>query len=173
MSSTRLPPAVDISPGRSPALALGCAAAYGAATAAVIASGLPWPARIGFAGCLAVVAGWWIATRALGLGAGAVRRFVWQPEGECEWQDRRGRYRSGRMAPGVLVTPVLVILRLREGRFRARTMCVAADAVAAEDFRRLRMRLLVSPPDSPPSIPARVFARLRARCYNNARSAGS
>ncbi|MGH8224988.1 MAG: protein YgfX [Gammaproteobacteria bacterium] len=171
MSSARLPPAIDITPGRSFMLALACATAYAAAITAVLLSGLPWLARIGFAVCLAVFAAWWIATRALGFGARAIRRFVWQPEGECEWQDRRGRYRSGAPVPGVLVTPLLVVLRLRCGRMRARTLCIARDAVAEEDFRRLRMRLIVSPPVSPPSPARRLFAALRARWYDRHRSA--
>lgn len=163
MSSERLPPAIDIAPGRSPVLAFVCACAYTAAIAAILLSGLPLAARIGLAFCLAVFAVWWIATRALCLGSGAVRRFVWQPEGECEWQDRRERYRSGEVAPGVLVTPALVILCLHSGRLRTRTLCIAREAVDDEDFRRLRMRLTVSPPVPPSSLAGRFFAVLRAR----------
>ncbi|MGH8273529.1 MAG: protein YgfX [Gammaproteobacteria bacterium] len=163
MSSTRLPPTIDLVLGPSTGLALVVAVAYVLAIAAVFLSGLPWLARIGTTIVLAAFAIWWIGIHALRLGARSITRFVWQAEGECEWQERGGRYRRGELLPGMLVTPALVVVHLRTGRLFSRTLCMAGDAADAEGLRRLRGRLKVSPPPAPPAFSGR-FARAVRRC---------
>lgn len=137
--------------------------AYALAIFAVLASGIPWAVKTAAIICLAILAGWHIATRALLWSPTSVCRLLWQNVGECEWQLRNGRFRRGELLPGLLVTPALVVFRVQSGRLRQRTFCIARDAVTEEAMRRLRVRLKVSPPPGPPSMLRRVGGLLAGR----------
>jgi hypothetical protein len=118
--------------------------------------------RIALALVLLAFAVWWIIARALLLAPHSIIRFVWRSDGECEWLERRGRWRRGELLPGTLVTPAVVVLRLRMGRLRSRTLCITSDAANSQAFRRLRMRLIVSPPPMPPALSRRIARRVRS-----------
>ncbi|MDN5865037.1 MAG: hypothetical protein L0I62_07455 [Gammaproteobacteria bacterium] len=156
MSSERLPPSIDLSFGRSQLLGILIAAGYSLAIAAVICSGLGRWLTVAVIAVLLAHAAWLVCTRAIMVGASAVVRFVWQAEGGCEFQTRDGRFHTARITPGMLVTPVLTIVRLRSGRWRWRTLCIVRDAVSAETFRRLRVRLRLSSPANPPALLKRL-----------------
>ncbi|MGH8160951.1 MAG: protein YgfX [Gammaproteobacteria bacterium] len=155
-----MPPAIDLVIEASPGLACSCALAHAAAIAAVVLSGIGWPIRAVLIFVLLTFAAWWILARALALAPRSIVRFVWRSDGECEWRERNGEWRSGSLAPGGLALPALVVLRLR-GKRRPRTLCLACDGVDGEALRRLRMRLGVSPPPLPPSVLRRLLDWLR------------
>lgn len=162
MSSERLPPVIDLAIRPSPALACLCAAAHVLAIAAVVLSGLVWPARALLIFALLSFAAWWIVARALALAPDSILRLVWRADGECEWRQRSGQWHRGSLMPGVLVHPALVVIRLRAGR-RSRTLCLARDSVDAEALRRLRTRLRVSPPPLRPRLARRLAGWLSHR----------
>jgi hypothetical protein len=139
------------------------AVVYALAISAVLASGASWGVKSAAILCLTVLASWHIATRALLWSPSAVCRLVWQSEGECEWQLRNGRFRCGELLPGLLVTPTLVVFRVKSDRLRQRTFCIARDGVDDEAMRRLRVRLKVSPPPGPPSLLKRIGDLLAGR----------
>ncbi|MGH8428166.1 MAG: protein YgfX [Gammaproteobacteria bacterium] len=161
MSSERLPPLVDIALRGSRSLAVLGAAAYLAAIVAVWFSGLSWLACLPLMTVLFAFGAWWIVVHGLRLAAFSIRRIVWQPEGECILVDRRGRTSSGSIQSGVFVSHFLAAVCVRVGR-RTRTVVIARDAVDADTFRRLRMRLNISPPAAHPSFLRRRLDFLRA-----------
>jgi hypothetical protein len=105
---------------------------------------------------------WWIVVHGLRLTAFSIRRIVWQPEGECILVDRRGRTSSGHVLAGAFVSPFLASVSVRIGR-RRRAVVIARDAVDADAFRRLRMRLNISPPAARPSLLRKGLDFLRSR----------
>lgn len=163
MSSGRLPPTIDLIFGPSPTLALILATGHLLAITAALLCGLAVWLKIVIAMLLAMNALWLICTRALVMGPKAISRFVWQSDGDCEWQTRDGRFHHSELVPGMLIVPTLVVVRLRCGRWRCRTFCMTRDAVNREVFRRLRMRLNLSPPLAGPSLWKRLLSRAVAR----------
>lgn len=148
MSFARLPPLIDLALRPSRVLTGLLAGFYGAAIIAALANGLPVVVRVLLALILGIVGGLWILSHAVRRSSSSVVRFVWQPEGECVLIDRRGRTFSGRIEPGAWVSPLLLVLQIRISAWRRRALVVAYDAVDPTSFRRLRMRLRISPPSS-------------------------
>ncbi len=144
----RLPPLIDLALRPSRMLTGLLAGFYGAAIIAALANGLPLIVRVLLALVLGGVGGFWILSHAVRYSSSSVERFVWHPEGECVLIDRRGRTFSGRIEPGAWVSPGLVVLQIRGSTWRRRALVVAYDAVDPTAFRRLRMRLRISPPSS-------------------------
>lgn len=157
MSSERSPPVLDLSLGPSRSLALLTTLVDAGAIAALAIGGLP-PA-VKAAGIAAVFAlwAWSVSVHCLRLAPFSVCRVVLDPEGGCVLVDRRGRTRDGELLPGAWIGMRLVALRVRLRRGRpARALALAADAVPADDFRRLRVSLRVSPPVAEPGLAARL-----------------
>ncbi|HEX5313840.1 MAG TPA: protein YgfX [Gammaproteobacteria bacterium] len=161
MSFERSPPLVDLPLGASRSLAALCALAHALAIAASWASGLPRIAAAALTIALAAHGLWWIASQGLRILPSSLRRFVWQPDGECILVQRRSRNWSGRVLPGHLASSALTVIRVGAGRER-RVIVVARDAVDAEAFRRLRVRLNLAPPPVRPPLLRRCIGRARS-----------
>ena len=73
----------------------------------------------------------------------AVACLVWREQDDCLLIYRDGSRRACRLAPCAFVTPWLVILYFRQPR-RCCSLLLLPDMVAAESFRRLRVRLRMS-----------------------------
>lgn len=83
----------------------------------------------------------WLYVEGLRRAPSAVVRLVLLEDDESMVVERRGRQRGVRVIRAVVVSSSLALVTLRAGRWRARTLCIAGDAVAADAFRRLRVRL--------------------------------
>jgi hypothetical protein len=62
-------------------------------------------------------------------------------EGGCRLIEANGASRRGRLLPGALALPGLVLLPMRLGAGELRDVAIAADALAPADLRRLRVRV--------------------------------
>jgi len=111
---------------------------------AVFASG--WPLWLKSLVALAVVSGGarWVYTEGLRLAPRSILRLVLLDEAESMVVERNGTQRSVRALHGVVIGASLAIVTLRCGRWRTRTICLFGDAMDADAFRRLRIRLNVS-----------------------------
>jgi hypothetical protein len=76
----------------------------------------------------------------------AVVRLVWEGENAWRWYRADGSVGRGRVAPGSVRTPRLVILHLRpENGRRIEVVLLTAGSVGEADFRHLRVRLRLLP----------------------------
>ena len=74
--------------------------------------------------------------------ASSVTAITPLPDSGIEVQTRRRERRAARLQAGSFVTPQLTVLRYRhKDRFFSSHVVILADAVDAEDFRRLRVHL--------------------------------
>jgi hypothetical protein len=133
---------VDVTLGSSRRASLFLLAASGATLAILMATPMPWwaPAVLG----LAVVASAFDAHRRVGrrAGRGSVCRFRFESSGRIAASDARGGTREGQVQEGSFVAPWLTLLRWRpEGTRFDRTIVILPDAIAGEEFRRLRVLL--------------------------------
>jgi toxin CptA len=77
-----------------------------------------------------------------------------RPDGSAAVEDRQGRWREVRILGSSFVSPVLTILNLAiAGERLRRSLVVAPDALAADEFRRLRvwLRWRRAPAELPPA----------------------
>jgi toxin CptA len=99
-------------------------------------------AKVALAG--AVVAASVLAARRHGwqAGAGGIRRLVVDLSGHVEIDRADGSRAAGLVLDGSFVLPWLTVVRWRPcGARWSRSVLIAPDAVAADDFRRLRVLL--------------------------------
>lgn len=163
MSWQRSPPTLDLALAGSAWLAAAAAGAYALAVAAVLASGIPWPAKACASAALVAFGAWWIAARGLRLAPWSICRLVWYPEGDCVLVRRDGATAEGQVVAGDAFAGVLATVQVRIGR-RRHTLAVTRAATDAEGFRRLCVRLTVAPPGAERNAPvARWISRLRRR----------
>lgn len=71
----------------------------------------------------------------------AVREVLWTGDGTWVLTLVSGAGAEARLLPSTYVTGKLVVLNFRRGRFRSCTLVIAADALAPDLLRRLRVRL--------------------------------
>lgn len=140
--SARSPASLTLELGASPALAAALAGLH--AGAAVIAAALPlaWPWRAALFAFVAASLYLALSRHALRHAPAAVIALALGDEGRCALR-RRG---SDAWEEGTLVDcwvhPRLTLLAVRcAGRRLASRVAIPADGVAAEPFRRLRVRL--------------------------------
>lgn len=76
-----------------------------------------------------------------------VQALSWHPTRGWRLRGGDGRWFAARLLSPVFVSHRLVAVRFRTGRFRTRGVVLVADRLAADDFRRLRVRLLQSTHD--------------------------
>ncbi|MQA52825.1 protein YgfX [Pseudomonas piscis] len=72
------------------------------------------------------------------------RAFTRLRHGVAGWQlwNRAGGWQAVQLCPDSLALPLIVVLRFRlKGRRRIHSVCVPRDAQAADEHRRLRVRL--------------------------------
>ncbi len=100
-------------------------------------------------GLAALPAGWKLA-----LGAGVIGLAGWSArrtapvtrlrigaDGELQCQDAAGEWRAMAVLGDSFVSPVLIVLRYRDGGGAVRTRTLLPDSAAADDLRRLRVSL--------------------------------
>lgn len=141
------------------------AAAAVLSASAVLASGLPTWAKI-LAVCATLLAGArWLAIEGVRMAGRSVVRLVLLDADASMVVERTGRKRSVRLVHGAVIGSLLLVIVLRLGRWRTRTLCIGRDAVDREAFRRLSVRLNVSSPAAarPGSRLAKVHAMIRRR----------
>ncbi|MBK8638372.1 MAG: hypothetical protein IPN92_08815 [Chromatiaceae bacterium] len=134
-------PALVIRPGVSRRLALWVLIAHGLTLATVLFLPLALSGRAGLA--LAVLLGC-----ALSLGGAvwhfwpwSLREAVWWPDGAWSLIQGDGRERDGRLLGSTYVSPALVVLNFRCGRWRTASLVLLPDNLEADLLRRLRVRL--------------------------------
>ncbi len=131
---------IAIGPSRLVAMQVTLIAA--AAMACILWSGLAGATAGATCLALAVAACSALRREACREGRGAVKRLVVDLAGRVEATGDDGATVSGRLSPGSFVAPWLVVVRWRpEGARFTRTVLVPPDAVDADAFRRLRVRL--------------------------------
>ena len=74
----------------------------------------------------------------------AVQTLSWNPLRGWRLRGGDGQWFDARLLLPVFVTRRLVAVRFRVGRFDTRSVVVASDCLAGDEFRRLRVRLLQS-----------------------------
>ena len=79
-----------------------------------------------------------------GTSTAAVRALRWDRAQGWRLRNADASWVSAQLCIPVFVSYHLVAVRFRTGRFRTRTLALSADRLGADDFRRLRVRLLQS-----------------------------
>ncbi len=74
----------------------------------------------------------------------ALVQAVWEGDGSWLLRDRAGSQQRAALLPGAWLHPRLCILGFRLEQGGRRYLLLAADALAVEDARRLRVRLSLS-----------------------------
>ena len=74
-------------------------------------------------------------------GRGAVRQIEWLPEGEWILYDGQAVAESGKLLGNSTVWSWIVVLGFSTGRFKRRYVILPGDNAAADQVRRLRVRL--------------------------------
>jgi len=129
----------------SPRLAMVLLAVHGAAL--VLPGLLPLPAlaQAGAALAILVSAAWSIRHHALRLGAGAVRALRFADRERVQLRLGDGRWRSGRVASSSTVGPRWCVLNIEHAPRGCSHVVLAADALDADELRRLRVWLRLGP----------------------------
>ena len=143
MSYERSAPVLDLGLGASRTLSVGVAASGLLSSAVVFASDWPVPVECLAAAAVIVASVRWLYVEGLRLAPSAIVRLVLLEDDESMIVERGGTQRGVRLGRGVVVTSSLALVTLRPGRWRSRTLCIAADAVDRDAFRRLRTRVLL------------------------------
>jgi toxin CptA len=139
--SRQLPP-VDMRLRRSMRLACALAAMHVTAAAVLLATPWPWWLSVMGTAILLVHGAWVIRRHALLLASASIICVRLRNEDECELQTRAGGQVRGQVDPSSFVLPWLIVLRVAgPGRWRRRSVVLLADAVHAQELRRLRVRL--------------------------------
>jgi toxin CptA len=142
-------PPLHLRPGGSKGLAAFLLLTHGAATVAVLLLPLPWFGRAALAAAVAVglvYAVWAHLLRAL---PWSVREALWDPDGTWTLTLGSGRRLEARLSPSTFVSPFLVVLNFRRGRWRRCALLLPADALDLDLLRRLRVRLRLSGESGP------------------------
>ena len=136
----RQAPALRIALDASRMLACALACAHVLAAAAVLAS-VPLQWALAACAALAASACWTIRRHALLRSPGAVTALELRAECECRTTRRDGRSAQCRILGSSYVSLGLIVLHLGEPGRRDRRITLLPDAMGAERFRRLRVRL--------------------------------
>ena len=140
MASHRLQPPLALRPRRSRRLAAFVLVTH--LLAGLGALGLPGPWRL----LLPLVAAsllYQVYVRVLARAPWSIRSATWHPDGSWGIVFRSGRETAARLAPSTFVSVPLIVLNLRHGHWRHWSLPLFADALDAEDLRRLRQRLRI------------------------------
>ncbi|HKJ10057.1 MAG TPA: protein YgfX [Gammaproteobacteria bacterium] len=100
---------------------------------------LAWPVKLVLTAAV-LIGGWRELRRQRGVRDATLLRIVWGADGT--WSVRvNGRWQSARLEPDVHEHPLLVVLPLRTEDGRVRRIVIAPDAIDADSYRRLRVRI--------------------------------
>jgi toxin CptA len=159
MSDHRQRPPMAIRPVASRRLLGYVLLVHGSALAVVAVLPAHWAPRLAL-GLLVM------ASLVYGVWAQVLRRAPWSVV-EAVWNDsgwtlstRAGRSEQARLLPSSYVGVGLVILNLRCGRFRRRSLVLASDSVDADQLRRLRARLRIAGVRPANGMPGRADAAI-------------
>jgi len=118
------------------------AAIHAVAVAGCLVATLDWTVRL----ALIVLAGahlvYFLRRQVLATAAGAIRAISWDLERGWRVFSVPGGWQAAQPRAPVFVTPNLVVVRFRAALDRRCSAVIVADRLRAEDFRRLRVRLL-------------------------------
>ncbi len=114
------------------------------AAAALLLTSLPWWAVIGLASVIAASMMRLVTRFALFTDPRAIDHLEWLTGGEWRLSSRDGTAFSGVLLPGTYLHPWLVVLAFRVGRSR-RNVVILPDMLDSDTFRRLRVRLRLTP----------------------------
>ena len=157
MSSRPSAPVVDVELRPSRVLSLFVTAVTVLAATAVYFSGVANMVKAVLVSGILLSGGFWVADRGLRLMSFSLVRAVFMQGDECILVDRRGRTRSCVMKDGLQLGRYIAFVMLGDTGWRTPVLCMAADGVDAEPFRRVRMRLRMIP--ARPSAVASVLRR--------------
>jgi len=123
-------------------LALAAAALHSLACGACLLATLPLPLRLLLAGLTAVHYGVFLRRHASARAGRAIRSVAWDRTRGWQVRCRRGAWQPASLRLPVFVSASLVVMRFRPATGSACSALVVADRLPADDFRRLRVRLL-------------------------------
>ena len=147
MSSSGFAPCRVFELRRSPRLAAVLATCHAAAVVAVLLAQLPWPAKLAAFAVIGLSARHTHRSHAVRSAGGAVVRLVRRDSGDWVAERRDGTAFVGPLARDCVIHRHLVIVGIRDG-WRTLFTPVPADALAADDHRRLRVWVKWQPPPS-------------------------
>lgn len=142
-------PPLPLRPGVSRRLGLWSLGVHGLALGVVWL--LPWTitARLGLSAVVALSLAQALAGPVLGRLPWSVREAVWQADGSWLLSLASGRQHPARLLSSTYVSPALVVLRFRCGRWRSYSLVLLPDNLPASRLRRLRVRLRLAAPRIP------------------------
>ncbi|WP_089727202.1 protein YgfX [Candidatus Thiosymbion oneisti] len=141
MGENRELPPLRIRPRPSRILAVFLLVTHGAALSVVVALPLDWYWRSGLAILVLTSLINTIGTQVLFLVPWAGREAIWEPDGTWTLTLVSGKQVEARLLPSTFVTPGLLVLNLRCGRWRSCAMVLLPDTLDPDLLRRLRVRL--------------------------------
>lgn len=143
MSSHRTRPPLLIEPGFSRRLAAYVVLIHVAAGAAALALPGAWPLLV-----LVVAASlaYQLIVQVLRRAPWSVRSVLWQSGGTWRITLVSGQELEVNLSPSTFVSVPLIVLNLRQGRLRRRSLPLFSDALDPEQHRRLRQRLRIDGP---------------------------
>ncbi len=128
---------------------------HGAALSVVVAMPVDWYWRLGLGAMVFASLINALGTQVLFLLPWAGREAIWRSDGTWTLTLVSGEQVEARLLPSTFVTPGLLVLNLRCGRWRSRALVLVSDALGPDLLRRLRVRLRLwgtrdeSDPDAP------------------------
>ncbi len=145
-------PPLHLRPGLSRGLALFLLLTHGAAVLAVLLLPLPCYGRAALAAAVAAGLAYAVWAHLLRALPWSVREALWEPDGAWTLTLGSGRRLEARLSASTFVSPFLVVLNFRCGRWRRCALLLPADALDLDLLRRLRVRLRLSG-ESGPGLP--------------------
>lgn len=141
-SLTRFAQPLRVEFGASRRLALAAAVVHSLAAGACLLATLPLPLRLLLAGVAAVHYVAFLRRHASARARRAIRAVAWDSTRGWQVRWRSGAWQPARLLLPVFVSASLVVMRFRPAAGRACSAMLVADRLPADDFRRLRVRLL-------------------------------
>lgn len=92
-----------------------------------------------------VSGGFWVTAKGVLIMPFSTVRAVFMQDEECILVDRRGRTRSCVMQEGLNLGNHVALITLRDRGRRRSVLCLATDGVDPASFRRVRIRVRMSP----------------------------
>ena len=141
MSEHRERPPLRVRHESSRLLAAFLLVTHGVGLAVVFVIPLDWYLCAGLSAMVLAGLVYAMAVQVLFIAPRAVREATWSSDGTWTLTLVSGKQVEARLLPSTLVTPRLIVLNFRYGRWRFRAMVLPSDALNPDLARRLRVRL--------------------------------